>query len=107
MHNETYDQISLPSEMVTNADLMKEGQYVEMMFHADEDRVLSCELPPFVELEVTYTEPGLKGDTASTSAMKAATLETGAEIKVPLFINQGETIKVDTRVREYYERVKN
>jgi elongation factor P len=107
MHNETYDQISLPSEMVENADLMKEGQYVEMMFHADEDRVLTCELPPFVELEVTYTEPGLKGDTASTSALKSATMETGAEIKVPLFINQGEIIKVDTRVREYYERVKN
>jgi elongation factor P len=92
--------------MVDNPDLMKEGQYVEMMFHADEDRVLSCELPPFVEMEITYTEPGLKGDTASTSSLKLATLETGAEIKVPLFINQGERIKVDTRTREYSERVK-
>lgn len=106
MHNETFEQIFLQPEMVDNADLMKEGQYVEMMFHADEDRVLSCELPPFVELEITYAEPGVKGDTASTSAMKQATLETGAEIKVPLFINQGEKIRVDTRTREYYERVK-
>jgi elongation factor P len=92
--------------MVDNADLMKEGQCVEMMFNADEDRVLTCELPPFVELEVTYVEPGVKGDTASSSASKPATLETGAEIKVPLFINQGEKIKVDTRNREYSERVK-
>lgn len=106
MHNETFEQVSLPDEMVDNADLMKEGQYVEMVFHADEDRVLSCELPPFVELEVTYTEPGLKGDTASTSAMKPATLETGAEIMVPLFINQNERIRIDTRSREYSERVK-
>ena len=106
MHNETFEQIDLGEEMVDNADLMKEGQYVEMMFHADEDRVLTCELPPFVELEITYTEPGVKGDTASTSSLKSATMETGAEIKVPLFINQGEKIKVDTRTREYYERVK-
>ncbi|MDR1129551.1 MAG: elongation factor P, partial [Prevotellaceae bacterium] len=68
--------------------------------------VLTCELPPFVELEITYVEPGLKGDTASSSALKPATLETGAEVKVPLFINQGEKIRVDTRSREYYERVK-
>ncbi|MDR0559106.1 MAG: elongation factor P [Prevotellaceae bacterium] len=106
MHNETYEQIELQPEMIENADLMKDGQYVEMMFHADENRVLTCELPPFVELEVTYSEPGLKGDTASTSALKSATLETGAEIKVPLFINQGEKIKVDTRTRAYYERVR-
>ncbi|MDR1896225.1 MAG: elongation factor P [Prevotellaceae bacterium] len=107
MHNETFEQISLLPEMVNNPDLMKAGQYVEMMFNADEDRVLTCEMPPFVELEVTYTEPGLKGDTASSSALKPATLETGAEIKVPLFIEQGEIIKVDTRTREYYERVKS
>ena len=107
MHNETFDQIDLPEEMVDNADLMKNGQYVEMMFHADEDRVLSCELPPFVELMITYTEPGVKGDTASTSSLKPATLETGAEIKVPLFVNQDEIIKVDTRSREYSERVRS
>ena len=106
MHNETFEQIQLGEEMVDNADLMKEGQYVEMMFLADEERVLTCELPQFVEMEVTYTEPAVKGDTASTIAQKAATLETGAEIMVPLFINQGEKIRVDTRDRSYYERCK-
>jgi len=106
MHNETFEQISLQEDLIENADLMKEGQYVEMMFLADEERVLTCELPPFVEMEITYTEPAVKGDTASTNAQKAATLETGAEIMVPLFINQGERIKVDTRTREYSERVK-
>ncbi len=106
MHNETFEQVHLDNELVDNADLMKEGQYVEMMFLADEERVLSCELPQFVELEVTYTEPAVKGDTASTNAQKAATLETGAEIMVPLFINQGDKIRVDTRDRSYGERVK-
>ncbi|MCL1974430.1 MAG: elongation factor P [Bacteroidetes bacterium] len=106
MHGETFEQIDLQDDMVDNADLMKEGQFVEMMFHADEDRVLTCELPPFVEMEVTYTEPAVKGDTASTNAQKSATIETGATIMVPLFINQGERIKVDTRDRSYAERVK-
>lgn len=106
MHTETYEQISIEPDLIENADLMKEGQYVEMMFLADEDRVLTCELPPFVEMEVTYTEPAVKGDTASTNALKSATVETGAEVMVPLFINQGERIKVDTRTREYAERVK-
>jgi len=107
MHNETFEQISIQPEMIDNADLMKEGQNVEMMFLADAERVLTCELPPFVDMEVTYTEPAVKGDTASTNALKAATLETGAEIMVPLFINQGEKIKIDTRSRSYSERCKS
>jgi elongation factor P len=106
MHTETFEQISLAHEMVDNADLMKEGQTVEMMFLADEERCLTCELPTYVELEVTYTEPAVKGDTASTNALKAATLETGAEIMVPLFINRGEKIKVNTEDRSYGERVR-
>lgn len=106
MHNETFEQISLEKDVIENADLMKEGQYVEMMVHADKEEVLTCELPPFVELVITYTEPGLKGDTASSNALKPATLETGAEIRVPLFINQDEKIKIDTRTRSYVERVK-
>jgi elongation factor P len=107
MHNETFEQVDLYDDMVDNADLMKEGQYVEMMFHADDERVLSCELPPFVELEVTYAEPAVKGDTSgSTNAQKSVTVETGAEIMVPLFVNQGDRIKIDTRSREYSERVK-
>ncbi|MDR3350586.1 MAG: elongation factor P [Prevotellaceae bacterium] len=107
MHNETFEQVDLYEDMVDNADLMKEGQYVEMMFHADDERVLSCELPPFVELEVTYAEPAVKGDTSgSTNAQKSVTVETGAEIMVPLFVNQGDRIKIDTRNRGYSERVK-
>ena len=106
MHNETYEQITISPNLVENADLMKEGQNVEMMFLADEEKCLTCELPTYVELEVTYTEPAVKGDTASTNAMKAATLETGAEIMVPLFINQGDRIRVNTVDRTYGERVK-
>jgi elongation factor P len=86
--------------------LLKEGQEVEIVYHADTETPLSCELPPFVVLEVTYAEPGLKGDTASSTALKKATLETGATINVPLFIEQGEKIKVDTRTNSYSERVK-
>ena len=86
--------------------LFRSGQIVEMMFLADEERCLTCELPQFVELEVTYTEPAVKGDTASTNAQKQATLETGATINVPLFINQGERIRVKTEDRSYGERVK-
>lgn len=106
MHTETFEQLSLEEDLVQNADLMKEGQVVEMMYYVDEDRCLTCELPPYVELQVTYTEPAVKGDTASTNALKAATLETGAEIMVPLFINQDDVIKVNTVDRSYGERVK-
>jgi elongation factor P len=107
MHNETFEQIDLQEELVDNADLLKEGQVVEMMINTDDDdKVLTCELPPFVELEVTYAEPGVRGDTASSTVMKQATLETGAQISIPSFINQGEKIKVDTRERAYSERVK-
>ncbi len=106
MHQETFDQISLQGDLIENNDLLKEGQMVEMMVHADEERVLTCELPPFVELEITYTEPGVKGDTASSTALKQAELETGAIVNVPLFINTGEKIRVDTRERTYAERVK-
>ena len=107
MHTETFEQIDLQGDLVPSPDLMKEGQVVEMMFLADEERVLTCELPAFVELEIVYTEPGMRGDTASTSSLKQAELETGAIIGVPLFIEQGERIKVDTRSREYSERVKS
>jgi elongation factor P len=105
MHLETYEQIALNQELIDNYDLMKEGQEVEVVFHADKESPLTCELPPFVEMEVTYTEPGLKGDTAN-SALKPATIETGASIMVPLFVNTGDKIKVDTRSREYNERVR-
>jgi elongation factor P len=106
MNNQTFEQVSGAENMVSAPDLMKEGITVEIMFHADTERVLSCDLPPFVDLEVTYCEPGLKGDTANNS-LKPATTETGAIIKVPLFINIGERIRVDTRSYSYYERAKS
>jgi elongation factor P len=106
MHMETYEQISLNPDLIENNDLMKEGQVIEVQFHTDTETPLTAELPPFVELAVTYTVPGEKGNTASSTALKQATLETGAEIMVPLFINEGEVLKVDTRDRSYSERVR-
>lgn len=105
MHSETYEQLEIEESLINNPGLLKEGQNVEVMYHADTDTPLTCELPPFVELEVTYTEPGVKGDTATNSA-KRAIVETGAEVFVPLFIETGERIKVDTRTNKYAERVK-
>lgn len=105
MDSNTFEQVALPEDIISSADLLKDGQEVEVLYHAETEKPLTCDLPPFVELQITYTEPGVKGDTA-TNATKTATLETGAEIQVPLFINQDEIIKVDTRTRSYGERVK-
>ena len=105
MHEETFEQILLPKDVVENADLMKEGQHVEMMFVVGEEKSLTCELPTYVTLEVTYSEPAVKGNTASTSALKEVTLETGAKIMVPLFIETGDRITVNTTDRSYGQRV--
>ena len=105
MLEETYEQILLPKEVVENSDLMKEGQHVEMMFVVGEEKCLTCELPTYVTLEVTYSEPAVKGNTAYTSALKEVTLETGAKIMVPLFIEAGEKITVNTTDRSYGQRV--
>ena len=105
MHTETFDQIHIPEERIEGVQFLKEGDMVEAMVHADKEEVLTCELPSHVTLEVTYTEPGIKGDTA-TNALKPATLETGAEIRVPLFIDNGEKIIVDTREGSYVSRAK-
>ncbi len=106
MHNETYEQITLQEEFLENIDLFKEGMEVQIVFHADEETPLSCDLPQFIVMEVVYTEPGLKGDTASSSASKPAKIETGAEIRVPLFIETGDKIKIETKTRSYIERAK-
>jgi len=106
MHTETFEEITIDKDMIDNSDLMTDGQIVEVMFHTDKEAVLSAELPAIVDMEVTYTEPGVKGDTASSNSLKAATVNTGATVKVPLFINTGDKIRVDTRTREYYERIK-
>lgn len=105
MHNETFEQLTVEESLISNPSLLKEGQGVEIMYHVDTETPLTCELPAFVELEVTYTEPGIKGDTA-TNAFKRALVDTGAEVMVPLFIESGEKIKVDTRTNRYSERVK-
>ncbi|MFA7401089.1 MAG: elongation factor P, partial [Bacteroidales bacterium] len=101
----TFEQLAIEENLISNPGLLKEGQGVEVMYHVDTETPLSCELPAFVELSVTYTEPGVKGDTA-TNTLKRANVETGAEIMVPLFIEEGEKIKVDTRTNRYAERVK-
>lgn len=106
MHRETYEQVSLEEKVISAPELMKDGQDVEIIYHADTETPISAELPPFVELEVTYTEPGVRGDTTSASSVKPATVETGANLTVPLFINTGDKIKIDTRDRSYSERVK-
>lgn len=106
MNTQTFEQISIPEDMVNNADLMKEGQIIEINFHADEEIPLTAEMPANVELLVTETIIGEKGNTASSTALKPATVETGAEIMVPMFINEGDIIKVDTTDRSYSERVK-
>ncbi|MCC8171891.1 MAG: elongation factor P [Parabacteroides sp.] len=105
MHPETFEQISIPGESIEGVQFLKEGDMVEAMVHAATETILTCEMPPNVVLEVTYTEPGVKGDTA-TNTLKPATVETGAEVRVPLFINTGEKIKVDTRDGSYIERVR-
>ena len=102
MDAETYDQIAIPASEVGDAlKFVKENENVKVLSH--NGNIFGIEPPLFVELEVTETEPGFKGDTA-TGATKPATVETGAQINVPLFINQGEIIKIDTRTGEYLGR---
>jgi elongation factor P len=105
MNNETFEQITIPADQVTGVKFMKEGQNVEVVADASTETVLYAELPAKVHLAVTRTEPGLKGDTA-TNVTKAATVETGAVIQVPIFINEGERIQIDTRTGEYLGRSK-
>lgn len=106
MNTQTFEQIPLPETMIENADLMKEGQIIEIQFHADEEVPLTAEMPAVVELVITSTIEGEKGNTASSNALKPATVETGAEIMVPMFINEGDIIRVSTTDRSYSERVK-
>lgn len=105
MNTETFEQIPIAGEQIEGVQFLKEGDIVEVQIHADSGTVLTAELPLHVVLEVTYTEPGVRGDTA-TNALKPATVETGAEVRVPLFIDTGEKIKIDTRTGTYVERAK-
>jgi len=106
MNNEDYEQVSVNKDIINGVDFLKEGMICEVVTHAASETILYVDLPLQVALQVSYTEPGLKGDTA-TNATKPATLETGAIVRVPLFINDGEIIKVDTRNGSYVERVKS
>ena len=105
MNTDDYEQIFVPEHNINSPQFLKEGNEAELMYDTDEDRVINVELKPFVELEITYTEPGIKGDTA-TNTLKPAKVETGADVRVPLFINIGDKVKIDTRTGDYMERVK-
>ena len=105
MNNETFEQIPIAHDLINGVDFLKEGMTVDVAIDSSTDTVLMADLPTKVELMVQYTEPGLKGDPA-TNTLKPATLETGAEVRVPLFINEGEIIRIDTRDGSYCERVK-
>ncbi|MDR1973988.1 MAG: elongation factor P [Bacteroidales bacterium] len=104
MHSETFEQIVIPEFLINAPQFLKEGGTAEILIHAETETPLVCELPVYLDFIVTYTEPGIKGDTA-TNAMKDAKIDTGATIRVPLFINEGEKIRVDTRTGEYSNRV--
>jgi elongation factor P len=106
MHLETFEQIHVEEQIIDYPEFLREGQNIEAVVHADTETVLSVELPQNVVMEVKYTEKGLKGDTA-TNAYKPATMENGSVIMVPLFINSGDKIKINTSDRSYVERVKS
>jgi elongation factor P len=106
MHEQTYEQIGINASQVEKAEFMKESEIVTVVLNADSEQILFTELPDHVVLEVAETEPGVKGDTA-TGATKSAKLESGASIQVPLFINQGDKLRVDSRTGSYIERVKS
>ena len=105
MNQETYDQIPIAKDLITGVEYMKEGDVVEVVSDADTNTILYAEMPVKTTLRVTHSEPGIKGDTA-TNTLKPATLETGVEIRVPLFIDEGELVLVDTRDGSYLQRVK-
>jgi elongation factor P len=104
MDTDSYEQITLPADMVYQREFIKDGGAVDIYFHAETEKALTVEIATNVELAVTQTEPGIKGDTA-TGATKPATLESGAVIQVPLFINEGDVIRVNTDSRTYVTRV--
>lgn len=105
MDVETYEQITVDESMVESSKFLKDGQEVTVAINGDTDLPMSVELPDKIVLLVTYSEPGMKGDTA-TKTLKPATVETGATVNVPLFVNEGELIRINSKTGEYVERVK-
>ena len=104
MNQETYNQINIAAALIDNPGFLEEGATVEVLFDADTETALTLDLPTHIELEIAYTEPGVKGDTA-TNTLKPATIETGAEVRVPLFVNQGDRIRINTQDGSYVSRV--
>lgn len=105
MNTETFEQVPIAAEQIEGVQFLKEGDVVDVQIHAESETILTAEMPAHVVLEISYTEPGIKGDTA-TNTLKPATVETGAEVRVPLFIDTGERVKIDTRTGTYVERAK-
>ena len=105
MDNETFEQVTLAESFVDAPQFLKDGQEVSVLMNTETEMPMSVELPDKIVLKVTYSEPGLKGDTA-TRTLKPATVETGATVNVPLFVNEGEMIRVNTKTGDYVERVK-
>lgn len=105
MDNETFEQVTVAGDLVDAPQFLKEGQIVSVLFNTETESPMSVELPDKIEVLVTYSEPGLRGDTA-TRTLKPATVETGATVMVPLFVNEGEMIRINTKTGEYVERVK-
>ena len=106
MDNETFEQITVPENMVDAPQFLKDGQEVSVLINGETEQPMGVELPDKIALLVTYSEPGVKGDTA-TRTLKPATVETGATVNVPLFVNEGDMIRVNTKSGEYVERVKD
>lgn len=105
MNTETFEQITLNKNVLDAPELLKEGTNVMVQINTETDLPLAVDMPASIILEVTYAEPGVKGNTA-TNATKPATVETGAQVNVPLFINEGDKIKIDTATGAYMERIK-
>ena len=105
MNQETFDQIPIAHDLINGVDFLLEGMVVDVVSDASTETVLFADVPVKVQMKIAYTEPGLKGDTA-TNTLKPATVESGATVRVPLFINEGETIEIDTRDGSYVGRVK-
>jgi elongation factor P len=106
MDNETFEQIVVEESLIDAPQFLKEAQEVSVLINTETDSPMSVELPDKIVVQVTYSEPGIKGDTA-TRTLKAATIETGATVMVPLFVEEGELIRINTKTGEYVERVKN
>ena len=105
MDNESFEQIALGENMIDAPQFLKEGGEVFVNINTETEQPIAAELPEKIIVKITYAEPGLRGDTA-TRALKLATIETGATVQVPLFVNEGELVRINTKTGEYVERVK-